>query len=97
MKAQQVSFSYKSPLKDLVSRDAYDGRTLQRNMRTLEHILPHSKSGKNEVSNYLITSAKNNGARGNMDFTAWLAQRPNVIKHIQSNKTAGLACKCPQL
>jgi len=81
---QQVSFGYKTPLKDLINLDAYTGKILSRGQRTFEHIHPHSKGGPNTIANCLITGAAINGERGNMPFSKWLKIKPSVIKHIQN-------------
>jgi len=89
---QQIPFGYKSPLKDIVSLDAYTGKILSRRQRTFEHILPHSKGGPNTISNCLITGAAINGERGNMPFSKWLKKKPGVIQNIQNylNQLRGL-------
>lgn len=79
-----IGFGYSSPIKDYIDTCAYTGKQLKRNQRTLEHIKPHSKSGQNIMSNYLVAGQKINEARGNMPFTKWLRIFPQAIKNIQN-------------
>jgi len=91
---QQVSFGYCPQLKNVVSLDAYTGKTLHREERTLEHIKPHSKKGRdiNNIGNLLITERDINGQRKNTRFDKWLNDRPEIVKNIQDylNKLRGL-------
>jgi len=87
-----ISFGYKSKLKDYVSTDAYTGKEVARENRTVEHILPHCNGGKNIESNYLMVDKDINNLRGNIPFDKWLKAYPEFIKNIQNylNKLRGI-------
>lgn len=89
----ELSFGYKSPVKKIAQYCAYTGKKFGGNLKpTFEHILPHSKGGRNSIANCLATTAASNHARGNMRFDKWLKKNPSVIKFIQDylNKMRGI-------
>jgi hypothetical protein len=70
-----ISFGYKSVLKTewlkghmpSVKRGIYGGKLTKKNV-TLEHIIPHSKGGKTEISNLALAVDVNNFHRSNRPF-----------------------------
>ncbi len=50
---------------------------------TIEHIVPASKSGKNDKSNYLCDCNECNGLRGSMPFDDWIKNIPNFENNLQ--------------
>ena len=80
----ELSFGYKSPVKQIAKYCAYTGKEFTKNLKpTFEHIKPHSKGGPTNLANCIATTAKSNNARGNMPFSKWLKIHPEVIKNIQ--------------
>lgn len=88
---KRLKFGYRSKLKKLIALDAYTGEALphynktaqKKFARSVDHILPHSKGGKNTDANYLVTSISTNAKRGNQDFDEWLKDNPGTAEHIQ--------------
>ena len=71
-------------LKEKIDIDAYTGKKLRKNDKSIEHIQPASRNGMNDVSNYLVVHRKINEERGNTPFWEFLQDFPEVIKNIQS-------------
>ena len=69
---QTLSFGYNNPLKTLFKKGklpgvktGFYGGELTKDTVSLEHIKPHSKGGKTELSNLVLTTKENNQKRGN--------------------------------
>ena len=89
MKIQQTqtTFQYNSPLKTLwrkgelpVRYGFYGDRLTQKNI-SLEHLKPHSKGGKTELSNLVLASKQKNQARGNADIRNF-ANKETIAKYL---------------
>ena len=81
------TFQYNSPLKTLwrkgelpVRYGFYGDRLTQKNV-SLEHLKPHSKGGKTELSNLVLEKKKKNMARGNVDIRNF-ANKEAIAEHI---------------
>lgn len=48
---------------------------------TLEHIVPKSKGGSSNISNYFLSNAKNNTARANKPIEEFIKIKP-LVKYI---------------
>ena len=84
---KSLSFRYSNPLKTLykkgqlksVKTGFYGGELTKRNV-TLEHLKPHSKGGKTELSNLVLATDENNRKRGNKPLKDYL--NPENIKKL---------------
>lgn len=72
------SFGYSSPLKTLylkgelpVKYGFYGDRLNTKNV-SLEHLLPHSRGGKTELSNLVLASKEKNQLRGNQPISRYI-------------------------
>ena len=81
------SFGYSNQLKTLyrqgklpVRYGFYGDRLTQKNV-SLEHLKPHSKGGKTELSNLVLASKQKNMARGNSDIR-YFANKETIIKYL---------------
>ena len=81
------SFGYSHQLKTLyrqgklpVKYGFYGDRLTQKNV-SLEHLKPHSKGGKTELSNLVLASKQKNQARGNVDIRNF-ANKETIIKYL---------------
>ena len=84
---QSPTFQYNSPLKILwrkselpVKYGFYGDKLTQKNV-SLEHLKPHSKGGKTELSNLVLASKQKNQARGNADIRNF-ANKKTIIKYL---------------
>ena len=84
---QQPTFQYNSPLKTLYRKGElpvrygfYGDKLTQKNV-SLEHLKPHSKGGKTELSNLVLASKQKNQARGNADIRNF-ANKETIIKYL---------------
>lgn len=77
-----VSFGYNCELKKLIQKGrikvpySFYGGKLNVKKLSIEHVIPHSKGGLNEQSNYVMCNKEQNWARGNEpleDFIDWEA------------------------
>ena len=83
------TFGYSHPLKTLyrqgklpVRYGFYGDKLTQKNV-SLEHLKPHSKGGKTELSNLVLASKQKNQARGNA-LISNLAIIPHIILIVSS-------------
>lgn len=66
-----ISFQYSNILKTLYKQgkinppDFYSGLPLDKDTVSIEHLKLHSQGGHTQLSNIVLTSAKNNNLRGN--------------------------------
>ena len=81
------AFGYSSPLKTLYKKGDlpikygfYGDRLTQKNV-SLEHLKPHSKGGKTELSNLVLASKQKNQARGNADIRDF-ANKETIAKYL---------------
>ena len=81
------TFGYSHQLKTLyrqgklpVKYGFYGDRLTQKNV-SLEHLKPHSKGGKTELSNLVLASKQRNQARGNADINNF-ANKETIIKYL---------------
>ena len=71
MRVTTISFGYSHKLKTLYKQGklpiiyGFYGGLLTKDTVTLEHLQPHSKGGKTELSNLVLTTKENNQKRGN--------------------------------
>ena len=69
-----ISFKYSNILKTLYKQgkinppDFYSGLPLEKDTVSLEHLKPHSQGGRTQLSNLVLTSAKNNNDRGDKNL-----------------------------
>lgn len=70
----RINFGYSNILKTLYKQgkinppDFYSGLPLEKDTVSLEHLKPHSQGGRTQLSNLVLTSAKNNNDRGNKNL-----------------------------
>ena len=89
---KSLSFRYSNPLKTLykkgqlksVKTGFYGGELTKKNV-TLEHLKPHSKGGKTEISNLVLATDENNRKRGNKPLKDFLNPE-NVKKYLEQFK-----------
>ena len=89
---KSLSFRYSNPLKTLykkgqlksVKTGFYGGELTKKNV-TLEHLKPHSKGGKTELSNLVLATDENNRKRGNKPLKDFLNPE-NVKKYLEQFK-----------
>ena len=81
------TFGYSHQLKTLYRQGKlpirygfYGDKLTQKNV-SLEHLKPHSKGGKTELSNLVLASKKKNQARGNEDIRNF-ANKETIIKYL---------------
>ena len=81
------TFGYSHQLKTLyrqgklpVKYGFYGDKLTQKNV-SLEHLKPHSKGGKTELSNLVLASKQKNQARGNADIRNF-ANKETIIKYL---------------
>ena len=81
------SFGYSHQLKTLYRKSElpvrygfYGDKLTQKNV-SLEHLKPHSKGGKTELSNLVLASKQKNQARGNADIRNF-ASKETIIKYL---------------
>ena len=53
------------------------------NLASVEHILPQSKGGKDEMSNFGGAGARANALRGNIDFIEQIERVPSTVRNSQ--------------
>lgn len=58
-------------------------RIMRASLATIEHVKPSSKSGKNEIQNFLLVSESANSARSNMPLPKFIARFPIILKNCQ--------------
>ena len=81
------TFGYSHQLKTLYRQGKlpirygfYGDRLTQKNV-SLEHLKPHSKGGKTELSNLVLASKQKNQARGNEDIRNF-ANKETIAKYL---------------
>lgn len=81
------TFGYSNQLKTLyrkgelpVKYGFYGDKLTQKNV-SLEHLKPHSKGGKTELSNLVLASKQKNQARGNTDIRNF-ANKETIAKYL---------------
>jgi 5-methylcytosine-specific restriction endonuclease McrA len=77
------AFSSHKVLLNEIDTDFYTGRKIERNSRSTEHLLPKSKGGKSNITNYVMADKKINNTRGNMPLDQFLSQHPDFITHVK--------------
>ena len=81
------TFGYSHPLKTLYIKGklpvkyGFYGDKLTQKKVSLEHLKPHSKGGKTELSNLVLASKQKNQARGNADIRNF-ANKETIIKYL---------------
>lgn len=77
------SFCSKRTFKKQFKTCAYSGEGFeQHDTKTLEHIIPQSKGGKNEYSNYLIVKRSVNSRRSSKPLDEFIKENPEVKQNI---------------
>ena len=84
LRKNNLSLNYKSEIKEKINISAYTGREMKPKDKSIEHIQPHSKGGKNSETNYLIVEKHINQKRGNLPFHLWLEKMPKTAEKIQN-------------
>ena len=80
----QPTFGYSNKLKTLYKKGqlpikyGFYGDALTKSNVSLEHLLPHSKGGKTELSNLVLASKEKNNARGAEDLANYF--NPDTFK-----------------
>jgi len=85
LRINPITFGYKSVLKTewrkgnmpTVKKDIY-GDVLIKGEETIEHIIPKSKGGKSNLSNYALANAGNNFRRSNFDLDSFTSS--DIVK-----------------
>ena len=85
----KINFSSKKTFKKLFNTCAYSGENFeQRDTKTIEHVVPQARGGKNEYSNYLIVKRSVNQNRSNIPLGEYIKSHPemkdNIIKTVNS-------------
>ena len=87
MQQNSPMFGYSNQLKTLYRkgklpvRYGFYGDRLTQNNVSLEHLKPHSKGGKTELSNLVLASKQKNQARGNEDIRNF-ANKETIAKYL---------------
>ncbi len=71
--------SYSRKQNDEIAR-----RIISPSASTTEHMLPASKGGKNESSNYIVMCSSCNSKRSNMSYAEWIKTMPNMVKNFNN-------------
>lgn len=79
----KVSFLGCKPLIDTVDTDFYTGKLVKVKNRSVEHILPKSKGGKNNIINYAMSDKTVNSERSNMSMQSWLNIHPDYLENMK--------------
>lgn len=79
-----LSFCGCRALTSVIDTDFYTGRFVKESNRSVEHILPKSKGGKNNIKNYAMSNKKINSERGNMPMQSWIKLHPNFLKNMKN-------------
>lgn|SRR5574344_64363 len=79
-----LSFCGYKPLTSVVSTDFYTGKFVKEKCRSVEHILPKSKGGKNNIRNYAMSDKNINSERGNMSMQSWLSIHPDFLQNMKN-------------
>lgn len=80
----QVSFGgHYRPITSRITTDFYTGLFVDRDRRSVEHLVPRSKGGRDEVQNYVMVDAELNRQRDNMSLHQWLKLHPNYIRNMK--------------
>lgn len=79
-----LSFLGFKPLTDNVCTDFYTGKFVKPKFRSVEHILPKSKGGKNNIRNYAMSDRQVNSERGNMPMKSWLNIHPDYLQNMKN-------------
>lgn len=78
-----VLFGSKRTFKRQFKTCAYSGEGFeQHDTKTLEHIIPQIKGGKNEYSNYLIVKRSVNSRRSAKPLDEFIKENPEVKQNI---------------
>ena len=76
-------YGHNKGLLNKIDTDFYTGKYIKRKDRSIEHIIPRSKGGKNDLFNYAVTHKDLNNQRGNMDMKQWLQIHPEFLENMQ--------------
>lgn len=78
-----ISFLGHKELLDKIDTDFYTGKRVQRQHRTVEHILPKSFGGENNISNYAMVDSYINSQRSNIGLKNWILLHPEYLKNMK--------------
>lgn len=79
----QISFLGYKPITRHISMDFYTGEFVNKEDRSIEHIVPKSKGGRNNPINYAMVSKHINSLRGNMDLDVWLKLHSEYLDNMK--------------
>lgn len=96
-----LSFKYHSPLRDLYKQGKLNGLKSfsgeELTSPSIDHVIPKSKGGKNNIGNYVLTNQKENADRGNKNIDYYIEKNPqgmlDYIYWFEHNKVDGFDCK----
>ncbi len=69
--------------KEAKSAKEIASKFVEQSIPSAEHLLPKSKGGKDNTSNYICDCAECNSLRSDIDFDVWLKQKPQIAKGLQ--------------
>lgn len=84
IRLNNIGFEGHKELLDKVDTDFYTGKVVDRQHRTVEHILPKSKGGMNDIKNYAMTDIFINTKRTNTDLKKWLTIHPEYLENMRN-------------
>lgn len=98
---QSISFQYHSPLKDLYKQGKFKGLKSfsgeELTNPSIDHVVPKSKGGRDNIGNYVLTNQKENADRGNKNIDYYIEKNPqgmlDYIYWFEHNKVEGFDCK----
>ncbi len=79
-------FSSRKTFKKMFKKCSYSGEPFTDNRKkTIEHIIPSIREGKNDYANYLVVDAQWNSLRSAMPLGEFIQKYPFVKKNIIDN------------
>ena len=79
-----ISFIGCRPLLKEIDTDFYTGKFVSEKYRSVEHIKPKSKGGKDNISNYAMSDRLINSERGNMPLENWIKIHPDYLQNMKN-------------
>lgn len=79
----ELSFGSKKTFKKLFRKCTYSGEGFdKKDTKTIEHIIPLSEGGPNELSNYLVVKRSWNSKRSSVPLDVFIKENPQVKENI---------------